>query len=60
MTDIAAELEHLFAVHCILPKSIFNEKFAPEILLVVNNIFNDEEDDNITHFKELCEMDWSV
>ena len=58
--DLATDLEHLFTVHRILQNSIFNEKFNVKILLVVNNIFNDEEDDNTTHFKELGEMDWSV
>ena len=57
--DLAADLQHLFPVDYILQNfSIYNEKLAAEILLVVNNIFNDVED--ATHLKELCEMDWSV
>ena len=53
ISDLAADIGHLFTVPRILQNSIFNEKFVAEILLAVNNVFNDEEDDNTTHFKEL-------
>ena len=37
--DLAADLEHLFAVDYILQNfSTYNEKLAAKILLVVNNI----------------------
>lgn len=58
VSDLAADLEHLFTVDYILQNfPILNEKLAAEILMVVNDIFNDVED--TTHLKELCEMDWS-
>ena len=38
--------------------AIYNEKLAAEILIVLNNIFNDVEE--TTHHNELCEMDWSI
>jgi len=58
VSDLAADLEHLFTVDYILQNfPIFIEKFAAEILMVVNDIFNDVEE--TTHLKELCEMDWS-
>ena len=50
-SDLAADLEHLFTVYCILQNfSIDNEKLAAKILLVVNNILNDVED--TTHLKK--------
>ena len=59
VSDLAADLEHLFTVYYILQNfSIYNEKLSAEILLVVNTIFNDVED--TTHHKEICERDWSV
>ena len=58
VSGLAADLEHLFTVDYILQNfTIFNEKLAAEILMVVNDIFNDVEE--TTHLKELCEMDWS-
>ena len=60
-SDLAADLEHLFTVDYIWQNfSIFNENFAAEKMVVANNIFNDLEDEDTTHFKELCEMDCSV
>ncbi|XP_020617732.1 probable Werner syndrome ATP-dependent helicase homolog 1 [Orbicella faveolata] len=44
------------AVTCQANISVFGS-FAAEILVVVNDIFNDVEE--TTHLKELCEMDWS-
>ena len=58
VSDLAADLEHLFTVDYILQNfPIFNEKLAAEILMVANDIFNDVEE--TTHLRELCEMDWN-
>lgn len=59
VSDLAADVEHFFAVYYILQNfPIFNKKLAAEILMVANDIFNDVEE--TTHLRELCEMDWIV
>ena len=56
VSDVAADLEHLFTIDYILQNfPIFHEKLGAEILMVVNDIFNDVEE--TTHMKELCGLE---